>query len=80
MDISEQRKNLKPYYILIADCGDGSSVINFFDDLEEVNVRLDEDNSDFIETYGCNEGSYKTIYLPKDLTPEVAGFYLQRNF
>lgn len=77
MDINEQRKDLKPYYMLVADGGDGSSRIEFFDNLADVEACLDEDESDNLETYGCNEGSYDTIYLPKDLDPKIAGIRLR---
>lgn len=76
MDINDQRKKLKPYYLLVRDGGDGSSSIQFFDNLEDVNKCLDEDEPYSLETYGCNEGSYYTIYLPEDLDPKVAGIHI----
>lgn len=59
-------------YGLLRDCGDGSSVINWYRDASEVRRLLDNDDEN---AYYANEGSpSETLIFPDDLDLEKCGF------
>ena len=60
-------------YGLIADCGDGSSVMCWFRELDDVNYLLDEDNGH--EQFWPNEGgTAEELTFPADLDLVKCGF------
>lgn len=63
--------NMQIIYILIRDCGDGSSCIDWFDDKELVDKVLEED-----ESYFGNEGSAATLTFPLDFDIRKCGIII----
>lgn len=61
-------------YGLIADCGDGSAVMCWFRELDDVNYLLDEDNG-HEQFWSANEGSpAEVLTFPADLDLVKCGF------
>ena len=61
-------------YGLIRDCGDGSSCIDFYRNINTVNKLLEEDS----EEYYPNEGSPAvTLNLPDDIDLKEVGITLE---
>lgn len=67
-------------YILVQDCGDGSSILSFTTDTKLINKlqeAYDDGTMDYENGIGVDgDGfSYTTLNVPDDSTPESLGIY-----
>lgn len=56
---------MKVYY-LIADCGDGSSVVEFYKSEELAQAQIDGDKD--YDSYGCNEDGVSSFEVIGEIT------------
>lgn len=70
---------MKKVYGIISDSGDGSSSIYWFKDSKIADMLLDDD-SEYVEQFGCNEGGYaEELTFPDDVDLQQCGFSFSDN-